>query len=220
MRSHRTTGLSPEHFTELCRRVSERIGWWIAPTGRPRALALGAAVKATVMYLRTNLTQEVIAELLAVSQPTVSRAIAEIEPVIGAVLAECVPEVAEASTGRVVVLDGTLAPCWSWADAPELYSGKHRTTGHNHQVMVTLDGRLLHVTDPLPGAPTTPAPYATPTCWRSWTPATPSPTRATSAPGSSPQSANPPAASCPNGRKTSIPRSTPCGRSWNGPSPT
>ena len=150
MRSHRTTGLSPEHFTELCRRVSRHIGWG-APKGRPRALALGAAVKATVMYLRNNLTQEVIAELLGVSQPTVSRAIAEIEPVISAVLAEYVPEVAEASSGRVVVLDGTLTPCWSWADAPQLYSGKHRTTGHNHQVMVTLDGRLLHVSDSLPG---------------------------------------------------------------------
>jgi len=150
LRSHRTTGLSPEHFTELCRRVSEHIGW-SAPKGRPRALALSAAVKATVMYLRNNLTQEVIAELLEVSQPTVSRAIADIEPVIGEVLAEYVPEVAEATTGRVVVLDGTLAPCWSWAGAPELYSGKHHTTGHNHQVAVTLDGRLAHVSDPLPG---------------------------------------------------------------------
>jgi hypothetical protein len=26
-----------------------------------------------------------------------------------------------------------LCPCWSWADAPELYSGKHKTTGPPHQ---------------------------------------------------------------------------------------
>ena len=52
-----------------------------------------------------------------------SRAIAEIEPVIAAVLAECVPEVPEALTGRIAVVDGTLAPCWSWAPAPELLTG-------------------------------------------------------------------------------------------------
>jgi len=41
---------------------------------------------------------------------------------------------------------------WSWASNPELYSGKHHTTGHNHQFVVTLDGRLAHITDPLPGS--------------------------------------------------------------------
>ena len=151
MPSHRTTGLWPDQFTELCRRVRDHVGTWQAATGRPRALALGRAVKATVMYLRNNLTQEVIAELLAVSQPTISRTIAEIEPVIGAVLAEHIPHPAEAVTGRVIVVDGTLTPCWSWAAAPELSSGKHHTTGHNHQVAVTLDGRLAHLSDPLPG---------------------------------------------------------------------
>ena len=151
MPSHRTTGLSPDQFTELCRRVRGHVGAWNAPTGRPRALALGQAVKATVMYFKNNLTQEVIAELLAVSQATVSRVIAEIEPVIGQVLAKDVPAVPDALAGRVIVVDGTLAPCWSWAQAPELYSGKRHTSGHTHQVLVTLDGRLRHLSDPLPG---------------------------------------------------------------------
>lgn len=151
MPSHRTTGLSPEQFTELCRRVCDHLGPWNAPTGRPRALALGAAVKATVMYFKNNLTQEAIAELLEVSQPTISRVIADLEPVIGEVLAEHVPAVPDALAGRVIVVDGTLTPCWSWAQAPELYSGKHHTTGHNHQVLVTLDGHLAHISDPLPG---------------------------------------------------------------------
>ena len=151
MRSYRTTGLHPDLFAQLCRRVREHLGCWGAPTGRGRALALGAAVKATVMYLRLNLTQEVIAEFLQVSQSTISRVIAELAPVITAVLAGHVPDPAEAVTGRVIVVDGTLTPCWSWAGAPELYSGKHRTTGHNHQVAVTLNGRLAHLSDPLPG---------------------------------------------------------------------
>ena len=103
------------------------------------------------MYFKNNVTQEVIGELLEVSQPTVSRVIAELEPVIGRVLAEYVPELDEALIGRTAVVDGTLTPCWSWADAPELRSGKHHTTGHNHQIVTGLDGRLLHVGDATPG---------------------------------------------------------------------
>ena len=48
-------------------------------------------------------------------------------------------------------MDGSLCPCWSWADAPELRSGKHKTTGHSHQFVCDLDGELMHVSDPLPG---------------------------------------------------------------------
>jgi hypothetical protein len=62
-----------------------------------------------------------------------------------------VPDPEDVPKGVVVLVDGTLAPCWSWADAPELRSGKHKTTGHSHQVGASLTGRLLFVTDPLPG---------------------------------------------------------------------
>jgi hypothetical protein len=103
------------------------------------------------MYEKNNMTEEVLGELFGVSQPTISRAITKIEPVIADVLAEFVPEPDDAPAGIVVLIDGTLTPCWSWADAPELRSGKHKTTGHNHQVGATLSGRLLFVTDPLPG---------------------------------------------------------------------
>lgn len=48
------------------------------------------------------------------------------------------------------VIDGSLLPCWSWADHPELYSGKHKTTGHNCQVVVDLGGRVVHLSDPVP----------------------------------------------------------------------
>lgn len=104
-----------------------------------------------MMYYRNNVTEEVLAELHGVSQPTISRAINRIEPVIAAVLAPCVPDPQEVPDGLVVLVDGTLAPCWSWADAPELFSGKHHRTGHNHQVGASLTGRLLFLTDPLPG---------------------------------------------------------------------
>jgi YD repeat-containing protein len=49
------------------------------------------------------------------------------------------------------VVEGSLCPCWSWADAPELYSGKHKTTGHTHQFVCDLSGNLLRISDPLAG---------------------------------------------------------------------
>jgi hypothetical protein len=104
------------------------------------------------MYFKNNITQELIAELLNVSQPTISRVIAELEPVIADVLADHVPDLTDSANGRVTLVDGTLAPCWSWADTPELWSGKHKTTGHNHQVAADLEGRLIHISDPLPGS--------------------------------------------------------------------
>ncbi len=53
--------------------------------------------------------------------------------------------------GRVGVVDGSLCPCWSWAEVPELYSGKHKTTGHAHQFVCDLSGNLMHISEPLPG---------------------------------------------------------------------
>lgn len=103
------------------------------------------------MYFRTNVTEEVIAELLFVDQSTISRAISDLEGVIAEVLDEFVPELAEEMDRRVGVVDGSLCPCWSWADAPELYSGKRKTTGHAHLFICDTGGELVHVSDPLPG---------------------------------------------------------------------
>jgi hypothetical protein len=50
-----------------------------------------------------------------------------------------------------LIIDGTLLPCWSRADHPENFSGKHHTTGLNVQVACTLTGRLAWVSDPMPG---------------------------------------------------------------------
>jgi hypothetical protein len=131
--------------------VLDKLGQWFSGQGRPPALSLGQAVKVTLMYQKNNVTQEYLAELFNVSQPTVSRRISQIEPIIAEVLAEYVPSPQDVPEGIVILVDGTLAPCWSWADAPELRSGKHKTTGHNHQVGASLNGRLLFITDPLPG---------------------------------------------------------------------
>ncbi|MDS1270904.1 transposase family protein [Lipingzhangella sp. LS1_29] len=104
------------------------------------------------MYFKTNVTEELIAELLFVDQATISRTISELEEPIADVLHEFVPDPADEVDGRVGVVDGSLCPSWSRSDAPELYSGKHKTTGHNHQFVCDLFGELLHVSDPSPGS--------------------------------------------------------------------
>lgn len=151
MRPNRTTGMDEIRFDELVEMVGERIEW-DSPTGRPKALTLTQAIKATLIYFKNNVTEEVIAELMFVDQATISRTIADIEVAIADALDDWVPGVDEAVRGTATVVDGSLLPCWSWASASDLYSGKHHTTGHNHQFVVTLDGRLAHVTDPLPGS--------------------------------------------------------------------
>src|SRR6266851_38652 len=50
------------------------------------------------------------------------------------------------------IVDGTLLPCWSWASHPELFSGKHKTTGMNVQVACTLGGRLAWISDAIDGS--------------------------------------------------------------------
>lgn len=51
------------------------------------------------------------------------------------------------------MVDGTLIPPWNWRSHGKLnFSGKHKRAGFNHQVICTLDGRLLAITDPLPRA--------------------------------------------------------------------
>jgi hypothetical protein len=145
-----TTGLTVERFDELVDRVGQRVVW-DSGRGRPRVLALRQAVKVVVMYLRTNVTEELIAELLFVDQSTISRVISDLKEIIAEALEEFVPELPEELQGRVAVVDGSLCPCWSWADSPELHSGKHKTTGHVHQFVCDLSGNLLHISDPLPG---------------------------------------------------------------------
>lgn len=95
--------------------------------------------------------QQELAEYFGVSQPTISRAITGLTPALGQVLEDWVPVVENLETSSALVVDGTLAPCWSWTAHPELFSGKHRTTGVNLQVVCDLAGDLLWVSDPVEG---------------------------------------------------------------------
>jgi hypothetical protein len=87
-----------------------------------------------------------------VSQSTISRAITAVTPLAGRVLRQYVPTADELDGQTQYIIDGTLLPCWSWASHPELYSGKHKTTGMNVQVACTLAGRLAWISDPIDGS--------------------------------------------------------------------
>ena len=86
------------------------------------------------------------------SQSTISRAVTALTGLVGRALRRYVPTADELDDRTQYVVDGTLLPCWSWAAHPELYSGKHKTTGLNVQVVGTLDGELVWISDPVDGS--------------------------------------------------------------------
>ena len=147
---YHTTGLSRDEITELCSLVysADR-----EPGDRrwPPSLGLFKSVVITLTYLRRNRVQEELAETYTTSQPTISRAISAITPLIKKALAPYVPTAGDLDERCQYLIDGTLLPCWSWASHPELYSGKHKTTGVNVQVACTLAEELAWISDPIGG---------------------------------------------------------------------
>ena len=155
MRYHRTTGLMLDQMQELIRRVLSALEEpWNMKTGRPKSCGLYKAVQIACMYLRQNVTEEFIGDMNEISQPTVSRIVTKIVPLVKSVLEEFVPDAAEAIEmvkGRVVLVDGTLAPCWSYEEHQELWNKKHKATGFNAQLISLLDGAAAWISGPLPG---------------------------------------------------------------------
>ncbi len=149
-----TTGFSRREIEDLCALVADAQSSVPLADRRewPPILGLGSSVVITLTYLRRNRVQCELAETYGVSQPTISRAIAAVTPLLARALARYVPTAEELRPGRQYLVDGTLLPCWSWASAPGLHSGKHKTTGMNVQVVCTLDGELVWISDPIEGA--------------------------------------------------------------------
>jgi hypothetical protein len=127
----------------------------IKESGARRDFSLREAVVVTCGYMRQNITQEVWAEIFDTSQPVISGIITKFTPLIAASTDEDRPTAAEAKEAaareQTVLVDGFLAPTWSWRDAPELWSGKHKTTGFNGQAIANLRGDLLFVSEPVTG---------------------------------------------------------------------
>lgn len=118
----------------------------------PPCLGLFDGLTVCLKYLRNNTPQVVLAAERGVSQSTISRAVTGLSPYLEQVLRKYVPTVEELSDDIFYFVDGTLCPCWSWADRKDLYSGKHHRTGVNLQVVATYNGDLAWVSDPAPGS--------------------------------------------------------------------
>ncbi|MET8816436.1 transposase family protein [Streptomyces sp. NPDC004549] len=120
--------------------------------GRPRILGVHQAVVATLILLRCNVSQATLADLLGVSQPTISRVFVRYTRLVQQALAAHVPPLPEVLRSRVVLLDGTLVPTGNRTGQQHLYSGKRHRAGVSVQVLASLDGRLLAVSGPVPGS--------------------------------------------------------------------
>jgi hypothetical protein len=126
----------------------EKTSW----QGRPRSHPPFEQAVIALTYLRTNQTQAVIAEAHHTSQPTVSRIVSRLTALFAATLGTQTPAADDLDDRETLVIDGTLAPSWTWKAHPEDLNGKHRTTGRNLQVACSTAGRLRWVSDDLPGS--------------------------------------------------------------------
>ena len=142
-----TTGLTDDEFDELLVRLREE-----GVEGRPPILGLSGSLRATLIHLRHNIVQAAIGELLGVSQPTISRAVKALTGAIARILEGLLLTAEEVPQGCDYVVDGTLFPCWRRRSHRELWSGKHKATGMNVQILVLPDGRLVWASDPYPGS--------------------------------------------------------------------
>jgi len=153
--SYRMSGLTCEQLDELVACAEDFLEEpWDKETGRPKALSLRSALIVTCGYMRNNITEEVWAEIFDVSQSCISRYIKLLTPVIADATEDQRPtaeEAAEATRDAIVLVDGTLWPCWSWSGAKDLWAGKYKTTGHGSLIITNYDGDILYVSDPVTG---------------------------------------------------------------------
>ena len=147
-----TTGFPAVAMDALHERVADRFPTCDRPGGRPPVLFWRQEVQISIMDIRRNRTQAELAEDFSVSQATISRVIARWTPRPGEVLDEFVPAVEDLDASEQVIVDGTLSPCRDWNDQPGLFSGKHRRTEVNLQVVADLTGKPLQVSKPAPGS--------------------------------------------------------------------
>ena len=154
MRYHRTFGLDAEQLDALEELIEELLTEpWRKGIGRPRSLSLREAIMVTLLYNRQNLIEEVIADLFGIAQSTVSEIIKDFTPLIAQATEEYRPDAEEAkqvTRGRLVLVDGTLWPCWSWETAPEMWAGKYKTTGHGSLIIGDESGNIIFVSEPAP----------------------------------------------------------------------
>ena len=147
---YHTTGFSRDEIVELCARVSDVVTRSESRPTWPPILGLYKSVTVTLTYLHRNHVAGRAGRILrCLTVHDLPRAITVLTPLLVLVTAGLVPTAEDLSPTEQYNLDGTLVPCLSWHAHPELYSGKHHTTGLNLQVACTLRGDLAWVSDPV-----------------------------------------------------------------------
>ncbi|MDR2564789.1 MAG: transposase family protein [Bifidobacteriaceae bacterium] len=153
-----TTGLTEDEFEELLEgvpEIMEQKGLPTAPprTGRPWSLDLRGQLRLTLTLLRANTTQGLAAGFFGVSQPSVSQIKSRLEPIIDLALSCTGIPLGEAAATRPLVVDGTYVPTRNRKAAGRSnYSGKRHCQCLSVQVACDLEGGLIAVSDPVPGA--------------------------------------------------------------------
>ena len=141
-----TTGLTDDEFDELLAWLREE-----GVEGYPPILGLSGSLQATLMYLRQNIVQVVIGEILGVSQPTVSRAIKALTEAISRTLTVLLLTAEEVPRDCDYVVDSTLLPCLDWRKRRDLWSVKHGSAGMNDPDPGPARRRVHVGLRPLPG---------------------------------------------------------------------
>ena len=141
-----TTGLTDDEFDGLLAWLREE-----GVEGYPPILGLSGSLRATSMYLRQNIVQAVIGEILGVSQPTVSRAIKALTealsrtPAVLLLTAEEVPRDCDCRGGR------HPPPLPGLVQAPRSVVGQARERGHERPDPGPARRRVHVGLRPLPG---------------------------------------------------------------------
>ena len=102
-----TTILERDQILDLCELIHTSRSGNLPPAGS-RVLGLFRCIQITVLILRHNLTQELLADIHTVSQATISRVITVYTPLIAEALQAWVPSVGDLDPNRQYIIDGTL----------------------------------------------------------------------------------------------------------------
>ena len=155
MRFERMSGLDEDQLDELECRVSGLLEEpWDKEEGRPRELTLREALIVTCGYMRQNIIEDVWAGIFDVAQSTISRYITLLTPFVEKATEGDRPtaeDAAETTRNAIVLVDGTLWPCWSWDGESKLWAGKYKTTGHGSLIVTNLQGHITFVSEPVTG---------------------------------------------------------------------
>ena len=102
-----TTILERDQILDLCEMIHTSRSGNLPPAGS-RVLGLFRCIQVTVLTLRHNLTQELLADIHTVSQATISRVVAVYTPLIAEALQNWVPGMGDLDPNRQYIIDGTL----------------------------------------------------------------------------------------------------------------